>query len=195
MEKETLAKRVEPLDATASQIIRDEAAKIETMTTPFLRDGEIYKISKFAPTRLIIIYIGAVGDEFTRLIGGDAERYFEFIGKAGVSLNNDESRRAYLLNYLEVTKAGSERLQILESVDNVKMRPNLNDEQKRRFAEFQEKYQSVIKPPKRNEQGVYQIFAIRGQNLVRFDLTIKENHLIEERQSVLEKDILIPYAL
>lgn len=195
MEKETLAKRVEPLDATVSQIIRDEAAKIETMATPFLRDGKIHKVSKFAPTRLIVIYIGIVGDDFTRLIGGDAERYFEFIGKAGVNLNNDESRRAYLLNYLEVTKAGSERLQILESVENVKMRPNLNDEQKRRFAEFQEKYRSVIKPPKQNEQGVYQIFVIRGQNLVRFDLTIKENDSIEERQTVLEKDILIPYAL
>jgi len=195
MDKETLAERVEPLDATVSQVIRAENSQIQDMATPFLRDGIIYKVSKFAPTRPIIIFVGVVENDYTALIGGDAEKYFEFVKKAKVALDNDELRKAYILNFLEVTKSGSKRLQILESVADIKMRPNLNESQKKEFDEFQEKYKSVIKPLKKSEEGIYKVFAVKKQDLVRIDLTIKQDGIIEKQETVLESDILIPYSL
>jgi hypothetical protein len=194
MDKETLAKRVEPLDETVSQIIRAENATIQEVTTPFLRDGKIFKVSKFAPTRPIIIFIGIVGDDFTYLIG-DEKKYFEFVKKSGVTLNSDELRKDYLLNFLEVTKAETERFQILESVADIKPRPNLNDDQKRQFAEFQEKYKSIIQPLKQGEEKTYKIFAVKEQNLIQVDLTIKQDDTIEEHETVLESNLLIPYSI
>ena len=194
MDKETLAKRVEPLDQTVSQIIRAENATIQEVAAPFLREGKIYKISKFAPTRPIIIFVGVVGDDSTYLIG-DAKKYFEFVKKSGIALNSDELRKDYLLNFLEVTEAENERLQILESVADIKPRPNLNDDQKRQFAEFQEKYKSIIQPLKQGEEKTYKMYAIKEQNLVQMDLTIKEDDTIEVRETVLESNLLIPYAI
>jgi hypothetical protein len=194
MDKETLAKRVEPLDQTVSQIIRAENTTIQEVTAPFLRDGKIYKISKFAPTRPIIIFVGVVGDDSTYLIG-DAKKYFAFVKKSGIALNSDELRKDYILNFLEVTEAENERLQIVDSVADIKPRPNLNDDQKRQFAEFQEKYKSIIQPLKQGEEKTYKIYAIKEQNLIQMDLTIKEDDTIEEHETVLEPNLLIPYAI
>lgn len=195
MDKKTLAERVRPLDATVSQMIEAENSQLQELDTPFLRDGKIIRVSKFAPTRTIMIYVGIVGEDFTSLIGGDEEKYLEFAQKSGVNLNNDEMRKAYLLNFLEITKPGGERLQILESVSEIKPRPNLKDEQKEEFANFQEKYKSIVKSPKQNEAGKYEVFAVKEQDLVRFDLTIAPNGSIKKDEKILEKDLLIPYAM
>ena len=112
-----------------------------------------------------------------------------------MTLDTDELRKAYILNFLEVTRSQDERLQILESVTDIKPRPNLDEKQKDEFVKFQEKFASVIKPPKQNEAGVYEVFVIKEQDLVRFDLTIESNGLIKKQETVLERDILIPYAL
>lgn len=195
MDKKTLAERVRPLDATVSQMIEAENSQLQELDTPFLRDGKIIRVSKFAPTRTIMIYIGIVREDFTSLIGGDEEKYLEFAQKSGINLNNDELRKAYILNFLEITKSGGERLQVLESVSEIKPRPNLNDNQKEEFARFQEKYKSLVKPPKQNEAGKYEVFAVRGQNLVRFDLSVEPNETIKKQETILEKDLLIPYAM
>ena len=48
MDKQTLAQRVEPLDISAARIIEDEDSQINEVDAPFLRDGKIYEVSKFA---------------------------------------------------------------------------------------------------------------------------------------------------
>ncbi len=195
MDKKTLAKRVEPTDTTAAQIIEAENSQIQEIETPFLRDGKIYKVSKFAPTRPIILYVGANGNDYTALIGGNPEKYFEFVEKAKLTLDSKEIRKMYVLNFLEVTKKQNERLQILESAADIKPRPNLSEAEQKEFADFQEKYRSIIKPVQQNESGIYEIFAIKKQDLIRMDLTIKPDGTIDKKETVLESDILIPYAL
>ncbi len=195
MDKETLAKRVEPVDENAAQIIRAENTQIQQTETPFLRSGEIYKVSKFAPTRPLTLFVGTSGDNYTALIGGDAEKYFEFVKKAGVTLDGGEMRKIYLLNFLEVTKPGGKRLQILESVEDLRQRPNLKDEDKQKFVEFREKYESVIRPIKQVENGSYEVYAVKDQDLVRLNLTVKPDGLVEKQETVLERNLLIPYAM
>lgn len=195
MDKETLAKRVEPVDADVSRMIIDQKSQIKTVDTPFLKEGNIYLVSKFVPTRRIEIYIGVVGADFTQLIGGDEEKFYKFIQKAGLVLTNSELRLEYILNYLEITKSGGKRFQIVESVDEIKERPNLTDEQKQKFAEFQNKYRSIIQPPKQSSMDAFRIFVIKDQDLVEYVITITEDNKIEKKETVLEKDLLIPYAL
>ena len=194
MDKETLAKRVESLDPTVSEIIKAENSQIQEVAAAFLRDGKIYKVSKFAPTRPIIIFVGVVGEETTYLIG-DVEKYFDFVKKAEVLLSSEELRKNYLLNFLEVTESQNERLQILESITEIKPRPNLKDAQKQKFEDFQDKYKLTVQPPKSYENGIFKIFAVKGQNLIRFDMAILQDGVIEKKETVLESDILIPYAL
>ena len=194
MDKETLAKRVEPLDAIASQIIGAENSEIQEIDSSFLRDGKIYKVSKFAPTRRIIIYVGIVGNDYTALIG-DAEKYFEFVKKGGFAAAGGDLRKAYVLNFLKVTKSGGKRLQILESISDIKTRPNQTEDQKQAFAEFEEKYESVIKPPKQSDETTYKVFAVYNQDLVQFELTVAPDGKIETKETVLERNLPIPYAI
>lgn len=194
MDKETLVKRVEPLDETASRIIGAESSQIQETDSSFLRDGKIYKVSKFAPTRRIIIYVGIIGTDYTALIG-DEKKYFEFAKKAKVVLANDELRKAYVLNFLEVTKSGGKRLQILESIGDIKARPNLTENQKQAFAEFEKKYESVIKPPKQSGEATYKVFAVYNQNLVQLELTVMPDGRIETKETILERNLPIPYAI
>lgn len=194
MDKQILAKRVEPIDPAVSQIISDKTSQIQQLSAPFLKNGVISKVSKFAPTRPIIVYIGTVEPDFTSIISSDPEKYFEFIRRAGLIESNNEARTAYLLNFLEVTNSGK-RLQILNSVDEIKQRPNLNDEQKAQFNEFHEKFRTIITAPKQSADGSYVVFAVKGQDLVQLNLTIKEDKSIERKDTVLEKNLLIPYSL
>lgn len=194
MEKEVLAKNFEAIDENTAKIIRDTQTNIKEIPVSFLQNGEIIVAEKFAPSNLIQIYIGKSDDDVF-LIGGDAEKYYQFIEKAKLSLNNSENRIAYLKNFLQITEAGKGRFQILDSIDEIKMRPNLSDENKQKFAQFQEKFKSVIVAPKETSDFKYAIFAIIGQNLVKLNLSIKPDNKIERTDEILEKDLLIPYSL
>lgn len=194
-DKESLAKGIEAINPSMAEIIRSEKSKIATLETSFLRDGEIYLVKKFSPTRMIQIYIGT-SDEQTFLIGGEAERYYEFIEKAKPILDRDELRIAYLKNFLQVTKTGKGRFKIVESVDEIKERPNLKDQQKQEFAKFIEKYKHIIKPPQQtNNESKYEFFVIKDQSLVKLTLKIIDGYKVEQSEEVLEEKLLIPYTI
>lgn len=194
MDKKELAERVSRIDKETSEIIIDEESEIQTVDTPFLKDGKIYKVVIFAPTNLIEIYIGVVGKDFTALIGGDEDKYFEFAEKGEINIQNNQLRIAYLVSFLEITKTDGERFQIIDSISDIEKRPNLSEEQEQKFIEFQDKYKSIINPPKQLDSGNYKVFVIKGQDLVEYELTITEDNLIKAKDSILEKDLLIPYA-
>lgn len=194
MDKEVLAQKIESIDASTAAIIRDKQTKIEQISAPFMQNGEILVARKFAPSRLIEIFIGKSG-ETAFLIGGDAAKYFEFTEKTKLSLNNTETRIAYLKNFLQITESGNGRFQILESIDEIKMRPNLSDEDKQKFAQFQTKFKSVILPIKEIADFKYTAFAIKNQDLVKLSLIVKPDNKIDRKDEIIEKDLLIPYAM
>lgn len=194
MDKQILAKRVESIDPAVSAIISDKVSQVQQIKTPFLKNGVIHKVSKFAPTRPIVIYVGTIEPDFTSIISAEPEKYFEFIRRSGLVDTSNELRISYLLNFLDVTNSGK-RLQVLNSVDDIKERPNLSDVQKTQFNEFREKFRPVIAAPKQSADGSYIVYAVKGQDLVQLNLTIKEDKSIERKETVLEKNLLIPYSL
>lgn len=193
-DKEELAKKVQPVDPNVSTIIRDEGSKIKTLETPFLQNGAVFLVEKFAPTRMIQIYIGVVG-ESAFLIGGNPEKYFEFAEKAKTNLDKSELKIAYLKNFLEVTQAGKGRFKVVESVDEIKERPNLTDKEKQKFAEFKNKFRGIIAPPKDTGNSKFILFAVKKQDLVKLEMSLMPEGKIQIKETVEEKDILIPYAI
>ncbi len=194
MNKEVLAEKIESIDANTAAIIRDKQTKIEQILTPFMQNGEILVARKFAPSRLIEIFIGKSGEN-AFLIGGDAARYFEFTEKTKLSINSTETRIAYLKNFLQITEAGNGRFQLLESIDEIKIRPNLSDEDKQKFAQFQTKFKHIIVPVKEIADFKYIAFAIKNQDLVKLSLVVKPDNKIDRKDEIIEKDLLIPYAM
>lgn len=196
-EREKLAKQLEKNDPQAATIVRSQEAKLEAVPTAFLRGGKIYRVEQFAPTRPVILFIGTDENDIAKVLSGDAEAFTAFAERAGLTLERRELRIDYLTAFLEMTKSSDERLVILQSVGDIKPRPNLSDEQQKRFAEFQDKFEKTIVPPKVTDAIPYQavFFAIKGQNLVRLDLTLQPDGKVETKESVLESNLLIPYSL
>jgi hypothetical protein len=194
MDKEVLAKKIETIDADTAAIIRDVNTQIEQIPASFLQNGDILVASKFTPSRFIHIYIGKCDDEIF-LIGGDAEKYYEFVAKAKPNLKKSDNRIAYLKNFFQITESGKGRFQIVESIDDIRIRPSLSDENKQKFIGFQDKFKSILMPIREISGNKYALFVIIGQDLVKIELVINTDNKIERKDEILEKDLLIPYAM
>lgn len=196
MDKETLAKRIEPTDADAAQIIRAADAKLEQLPAQFMLRGALYRVEKFAKTRPIILHVGCGETNQCVLLGGDETGFFDFASQNGLDLTRKEARISYALTFLMLMHP-AERLQILNSVGDIKPRPNLNEEQQQQFKAFQEKFAGIVTAPNVLDVPPFHatVFAVKGQNLVKIELTISPDGKITTAETVLEKDLLIPYAL
>lgn len=193
MERESLAKLVDKADPVVAAFVRDPAASIETYDLS-VGNGLIYRISKFAPTRMLINYIGVVDGKEAIVLTGNADSFVRFAYEARAMLGRSEERLEYGRAYLLIAVAGSKRLQILDSIDSVKPRPNLNEQQVEAFRKFQDKFADTVKPAFCDGEHC-KYFAIAGQDLVLFDLTINSTGAVNVDKKVLEPALLIPYAM
>ncbi len=193
MEKEELAKILDKTNKEIANLVRDPASKLETYG-PNIGNGTIVRISKFAPTRMIVHFVGVLSDQEAIVLTGDQEAFVDFARRSKAMLIRAEDRVAYGGEFILVAVSGGNRLQILESVSSITPRPGLNDAKSAMFAEFVAKYSGVIKPPACSGD-VCKYYAISDQDLVLFELTVNASGSVKFDKTVLEKDILIPYAM
>ena len=194
-DKELLAKRFENKDPDTAVIIRDPKSKIERVSTPFLKNGRIYKVSKFAPTRPVIIFLGVDDKELAVKLNANEAGYFELADKGGLNIANGDARIAYVLVFLETVIKKNGRLQVLDNIGQIKPRPNLDAEKQKEFAAFTAKFESIVKPPKSVEGGTVELYVVKDQDLVKMSATVSVGGKIDIKETVLEKDLLIPYAM
>ncbi|GIU82511.1 MAG: hypothetical protein D6687_12370 [Acidobacteria bacterium] len=194
-DKEKLAEKLvkSGLEETAI-ILQKGDVKLDSLNTPFLDKGKIYRITRFLPTRPLIIYVGVDGEENTYLLNADAEKFFEFVLKSGLRIDKKELKLEYAKVYLKVVYLPNGRLEIVENVQDLKPRPNLSEEKRREFDEFQERFKTVVKKPECQESRCV-LFVVKGQDLVKMELEIAGDGKVNVKETVLEKDLLIPYAL
>lgn len=194
--KESLAQLVEPLNKQFAEMIRSDQAKVEQIPTPFLQAGEIHRVTRLLPTRPIVFTVGHAGD-FTVLLAGNPDGYLQLARKAQLRLDTDANRLAYLITFLETTRSFAHRFQILRDASEIKARPGLSEEAAGSFARKMEGYRSAIRPPEITGNGPWKatVFAVRGQGLVQIDLTLSSDGGISTKETVLEENLPIPYAL
>lgn len=194
-EKELLAKRFEQKDPDTAAIIRAPETKIDRIPTPFLKNGRIYKVSRFAPTRPINIFVGVDDKDLAIKLNANEVGYFELADKAGLNISNGESRIAYVLVFLETVVKKNNRLEVIDSIGQVKERPNLDAEKQKEFQAFVKQFESIVKPPKSIESGIVELYAVKGQDLVKMSASVSVGGKIDIKETILEKDLLIPYAM
>ncbi len=193
-EKELLAKRFERDDPDTAALIMAADSTVERIATPFLNNGRIYKISKFAPSRAIIVYVGLDPKDFQVKLNANEDGYFELAERAGLNITKNENRISYVTTFLETVESKNKRLRVIESVDDIERRPNLDQQKQEEFEAFREKYGKVIKAPETKGDAV-ELFAVKGQDLVKATATISVAGKIALQETVLEQDLLIPYAM
>lgn len=197
MNREKLAEQIEKTDANTAATIRNEKNSLEQVPTPFLKRGAVYCVTKFTPTRPVKIFIGSNEADFTAVLNANADAFAEFAASAGLLLDKRQLRLSYVQTYLEIVYSPAKRFQILQNINELEERPNLDIEGKQRFQAINVKYEKTIVAPQATDAVPYHatIFAVHSQNLVKLDLTIEHDGKITVQETILEKDLPIPYAL
>jgi len=178
-----------------ASLLERETTELDVLDTPFLGKGKIYKITAFAPTRPIIIYVGIDGEENAYHLNGNADKFLEFVSKSSLRIDTRHFKVEYAKVYLRVVYSPVKRLVILETIEDLKERPSLSEKEKRKFTEFQRKFKEVIKAPECVDKKCL-FFVVKGQELFELELLIHEDGKIQVvKETLLESDLLIPYAL
>ena len=195
IERKELAALVEPLNADLAGMIRADMTDIDQVPTPFLVHGAIYRVTHLLPTRPVVFTVGCSGSTAV-LLPSAPDAFLHIAQTAGLRLDDDVTRIAYGVTFLETTRSFGERFQILHSVDQIIPRRGLDALQQERFESIVHDYRDVIAPPaiSGNDPWVVTVFAAHGQALERITLELDTHGLVQSTAQVLELDLPIPYA-
>jgi hypothetical protein len=195
VDKESLARRVEPLGSYVAHIVRSPKSEIEQMSTPFFSYGAVYRIAYFGASRPVGLAIGCAEPDFTVLLPGNPAGFTELAQRAGVRLDTPELRVGYVVVLLETTRDFSRRFQVLRSVADIELIPRPTPEEEQRYRELLDTYRPVIRPPALSNDWEVTVFALVVQDLVRITVKLGPGGAAQRADTVLEKDLPIAVAL
>lgn len=195
VDKENLARRLEPLADQVAAMVRSPKSDVERLDTAFLSDGAIYRVIYFGAARPVGITIGCAGPDFTVLLPANPAGYMELARRGGLRLDSAEHRLRYAVVFLESTRDFSERFQILRGAGDIELVPSASAEEQERYRQLQDTYRAVIRPPQLSETWEVSAFALVGQDLVRITVKIGPDGTIQRSDAVLEKALPIALAL
>jgi hypothetical protein len=196
IDKESLAKRVESSSPEAARLIRAENTIIDRYETPFFDKGTIYRVTHLGKYRPITFVFGLAGDDYTVSLPLNPDGFVEFAQRAGLHLDSNELRLAYVAVFLETTRDFQKRFQILRSFNDIELIRSPRPEELTRYKQLEEKYASVIRPPKISDSAPWEInlLVLRGQNLLKSDVVLEPDGKVKVSESILEKDLPISYV-
>lgn len=194
MDRETLARRVEPISDQSARMIRDEQrTEIDQYPTPFFGSAAIYRIVHHAPRRPIVFPIGCAEPDFTTGLTMNPEGFFALAQKGGLRLNTPSLRLNYLRVFFDTTRMTNERLEFVRSVDDIPLINMPTEEEKQRHQQIRDKYRPLVQAPSITENGPWQakLYALKGQDLVVFDAVLNEDGRVQSQVTKLESNLPI----
>jgi hypothetical protein len=132
------------------------------------------------------------------LLTGQPGHFVQMAQDDGVALDAAEQAIAYAVAYLETTRSMSDLVYLVRSVDDVQVRPNLEDEEMTAAVGFTEQYRTIIVPPAAEATSggfVVTAYAIREQALERHRLSVHRDGGIQPTVETLETDLPLVYGL
>jgi len=181
-----------------ANLVINPMTELEVYPTPFLQEYQIYRVEYFNPHKPVLFYVGFVPGKPAYLLTSNPKNYVSLAQADDVVINSPQVAVNYVTAYLEVTRSMSELFYLVSSVNDIKFRPNLTDEQ----AEFREaivtKYSSVITAPTAksiNNGYLVTAYAVRGQVLEQYSITVSREGDIGSDVTTLEKSLPLLYGL
>jgi hypothetical protein len=196
--KEELARIFSKTDLSMSSFFRMDGVVAEALATPFLVNGGIARVINRATRVPRPTYVGFAGHEYAEFLPGHRDAFARLVSKAGINIANDELRAGLIRTFLETTAKQPSRFFLLTSADEIQARPGLTPEEQGAFAEFIARYKNVIAaPPLQAADGKWSTvrYAIVDRDLVEFEVSLSPNGAVDVKETVLEKDLLIPYVM
>ena len=196
IDKDSLAKRVDPSNGDAARMIRAERTEIHQYETRFFRQGSIYQVIYFLPQHPVIMVFGLAEKDFTVSLANNPGGFFQLVEKAGLDLSSPELRGAYVETFLATTRNQSTRFQVLRNFNEIEIITRASDEEVARYKQLEGKFGPAIRPPKVSDQTPWTVslFALKAQDLVEIQAKLFPDGTLETAITVLEKKMPIDYV-
>jgi len=193
IDKESLARRVDPSGGDTARMIRAEKTEIHQYDTRFFQRGAIYRVIYFLPQRPVNLVFGCAEPDFTVPLAHNPEGFFQLAEKAALDLSSAELRLAYVTTFLETTGNLSQRFQVLRSYSEIKIINRASDEEVARYKQLEGKFGPLIRPPKVSDLAPWSVslYALKAQDLVEITAKLFPNGKVETGITVLEKNMPI----
>lgn len=197
IDKEELARRIEPISDGLAPLVKLEETKIEQIETPFFKHGDIYRVIYLGGSHPIVFTVGTTETDFTTMLPLNPKGFMELKDKAGLrSFETNKEALKYVVTFLETTRSFSENFRIIEKFDDIDLIPKPTEEEKQKYEDLKEKLATVIQPPKISGSSPWEatIFAIKRRSLVKINAKLSSDGNIETTETVLEETLPIPVS-
>jgi hypothetical protein len=176
-----------------AELIPDrQLTRIEPVECPGLSRYGIYSVRHLSPYKPILHYIGYNEGARAFVLDQDPEAFLAMVAADAVSLTTAADAAKYASAFLTVTRPLTRPTYVVESVDDVRFRPQLSDAEQQRRDDFVSKYGPIIAPPAGEPaQNGFRVvvYLVVDQALRRATLQIGSDGAIDADADVLESEL------
>lgn len=194
--RETLAAGLRRENRRFAELVLDEDSEIETVETPFLSDGSIYFVEHFGASHPTAFYVGLLEDGEVVLLSDHADRFELFARRGGARIEAQDRAASYARIYLETTRSMDSLFYVVEAVEDLRFRPNLEPAEERRKQAVVEEYGPRLRITVETEVDEYLVtlWAVREQTLERHAFRIGHDGRVSDSIETIEEDLPLVYG-
>jgi hypothetical protein len=183
------------VDKQYAQLVTDPMTDIDPVPAPFLNDYTIYAVKHFVPHRSVMFYVGFAPGKRAFVLTTKPDDFSRMARADSVVIDSAEVAISYAKVYLDTTRSMNRLFYLVDSLDDVMFRPELDDEEQQAKAAFVN--QSPIAPPTVEEakkKYIVTLYAVREQALERHVITVDKKGNIKTSVAVIERDLPLVYG-
>lgn len=191
-----LARRVAALDPYLGEAMFRPGTSIRELSAPF-REGALYEVAVRLKPRPLLFSVGTAEPDFAVLLEDNPDGFTELAARARVRLDTPADREAYARAFLAATRSHSLVFAVIGGASDLAPRPGIDEASDARLTALKARYAPLIAPLSITEDAPWRarLFALRGRDLVRMELTLHPGGRVGVREAVLERALPVPYTL
>lgn len=192
-----LAEALEDVDADYARIARDKMTDVEVCPAPFLHHYKICKVLNYGMSHPVFFYAAFAPGKKAYVLTGESENFAKMAQEDSISINSEEEAAQYAAVYLDVTRPTDGLFYAVKSVDEIKFRGLLDEDDEKLKEHFIEKYRSRIVEPHAEPMGNgYSVtaYVVHDQNLERHSIAISRRGVLQQVVKVLEEDLPLMFG-
>jgi hypothetical protein len=180
-----------------AELISDDLTVVREVPTSFLGHYSLYRVEHMSLHRPILFYVGYSPDRPVHVLSSDAQDFVALARDDGVDIATADQAVDYVRLLVETTRSMSRLTYLVDSVDGLQFRPNLDPaEQERRQAVLTELSDQVGPPQAKARGDDWEVTAwiVVEQALERHDFLVRRDGTIERSVKTVAEDIPLVYG-
>jgi hypothetical protein len=195
--QQQLSKALQSINQQYAAMVAGPMCEIKVHPAPFMRRYQICRVEYFNPTHPVVFYVGFAEKQRAFLLTGAPDNFVRMARGDGVTIEAPETAAQYAATSLEVTRSMSRLFYLVSSLDDVIIRPNLDEAGAKARDAFKQQFRAVIVPPTALAAGKdFQstVYAVREQALERHTLVVSRKGDLKDEIAVLAQGLPLVYG-